>query len=549
MRVRVRPLALGLTTSAALVVAASGCGSSREVVVGGSATVAMATAPDYLDPQLAYSTEAAEADWLAYTPLLTYRHKPGSAGTELIPGLALRLPRISPGGRRYRLALRKGLVYSNGWPVRASDFEYTVERALRLRWPGRKFITDNIVGAAAYAAGDARQISGISSDDAHEKVSVELRRPNGAFEDVLALPALGLVPAGTPMRDMTANPPPGVGPYRIADVVPGRRWAMVRNSRFASLGIPDIPDGNLDRIFVRIESSPGVAVDKVLRNRADGFDPGSALPPRTLARVRTVAVGRFDSVPIPSTLFFFLNTAEPPFNSELARRAVVTALNRPAIARLSKGSLLPDCYLLPEGIAGHPSSGCPFGSADDNGDLKAGRQLVAESGTAGSPVTVWVENNVPQRAYGRAYTKLLNRLGFRARLAYAQSARDFGVHRNQRSEPQTGFDSWFNDFPNPTDFYSVLNASEIGGPNGLNRGRVNDVFIQQQLQKLMLVPAQSLDSVAGDWNDLDRYSAQKAYLAVIGTQQVPKLMSARVDFNAAVIHLLFLSDWSTWSLH
>ena len=65
----------------------------------------------------------------------------------------------------------------------------------------------------------------------------------------------------------------------------------------------------------------------------------------------------------------------------------------------------------------------------------------------------------------------------------------------------------------------------------------------------MLVPAQSLDSVAGDWSDLDRYSAQKAYLAVIGTQQVPKLMSARADFDSAVIHPLFLSDWSTWSLH
>ena len=107
-----------------------------------------------------------------------------------------------------------------------------------------------------------------------------------------------------------------------------------------------------------------------------------------------VAVGRFESIPIPSTLFFFLNTAEPPFDSELARRAVVTALDRPAMARLSKGALMPDCYLLPEGIAGHPSSGCPYGPADDDGDLKAGRQLVAESGRQGSPVTVWVENDV-----------------------------------------------------------------------------------------------------------------------------------------------------------
>ena len=81
----------------------SGCGDSDRVV-GGSAHVAMVTPPDYLDPQLAYTTEAAEADWIAYTPLLTYRHKSGSDGAELIPGLALRMPQISRDGR------------STGWP-------------------------------------------------------------------------------------------------------------------------------------------------------------------------------------------------------------------------------------------------------------------------------------------------------------------------------------------------------------------------------------------------------------------------------------------------
>ena len=40
----------------------------------------MATGPDYLDPQLGYTTKSAEADWIAYTPLLTYRHKGGGTG-------------------------------------------------------------------------------------------------------------------------------------------------------------------------------------------------------------------------------------------------------------------------------------------------------------------------------------------------------------------------------------------------------------------------------------------------------------------------------------
>jgi peptide/nickel transport system substrate-binding protein len=536
-------LAAGLGSAAAV-----GCGQSEQVV-GGSVTVAMATPPDYLDPQLSYTTEGAEADWIAYTPLLTYRHKGGADGTELIPGLALRLPRISPEGRHYRLTLRKGLVYSNGRPVKASDFEYTIERAIRLGWGGSKFLTDNIAGAEAYAEGRAKQISGIVTDDATGKIRIKLIHPYGAFENVLALPGTGLVPSGTPMKDLSEHPPPGVGAYRITDVVPGRRWTMVKAPHFESLELPDIPAGSLERITVKIEPDARSAADKVLRGRADNFDPGTPLPPGTLARARAAASENVELVPIPSTLYFFMNTAEPPFSSELARRAVVTALDRPALARLGKGSVVPDCYLIPDGIVGHPSDTCPYGDADSTGDIRAARQLMAASGALGTSVRIWVENSSPQRAYARYYTKLLNRLGLQARISIASSELDFGKIGKTQTDPQTGFASWFNDFPNPSDFYEILDAGSIGPPGSPNAGRVRDLFIQQQLEKLDPIAAQDLSTAASDWRDLDRYSAQKAYLAVIGAQQVPKLMSDRIDFGSAVIHPLFLSDWSSWSLH
>ncbi len=41
---------------------------------------------------------------------------------------------------------------------------------------------------------------------------------------------------------------------------------------------------------------------------------------------------------IPSTFYFFLNTKIPPFNNELARQAVNTAIDRPALQRLASGS-------------------------------------------------------------------------------------------------------------------------------------------------------------------------------------------------------------------
>jgi peptide/nickel transport system substrate-binding protein len=199
-------------------------------------------------------------------------------------------------------------------------------------------------------------------------------------------------------------------------------------------------------------------------------------------------------------------------------------------------------------VVGHPTASCPYGDADETGDLKAARQLVQASGTAGTPVVVWVEDSSPERAYARYYSKLLGRLGFDARLKVVETAQDFGREGKVTTDPQTGFASWFNDFPNPIDFYSVLDGRSIGPAGSPNAGHVDDLFIQQQLEKLTLVQAQDLGSSGGDWRDLDEYAARKAYLAVFGTQLVPKLISDRLEPSSAVIHPLFLSDWSSWSL-
>ena len=57
-----------------------------------------------------------------YLPLLTYAHASGAAGSKVVPALAESLPKVTDGGKTYTLTLRKGLKYSDGTPVKASDF-------------------------------------------------------------------------------------------------------------------------------------------------------------------------------------------------------------------------------------------------------------------------------------------------------------------------------------------------------------------------------------------------------------------------------------------
>ncbi|MGB2710721.1 MAG: ABC transporter substrate-binding protein [Conexibacter sp.] len=512
---------------------------------GGTVTVLMGTAPDFLDPQLGYTTQSAEATWISYTPLLTYRHATGEAGGQLIPGLATALPEVSDDGLTYTLTLRKGLKFSNGAAVKASDFAYTIQRAIKVNWGGKSFYTSYIEGAAAYDKGDAKDISGIATDDATGKITITLTEPYGAFGNVLAFPSSGLVPTGTPMKNLSNDPPPGVGPYMITEAVPNRGFTLKRTPGFASFDIPGIPAGHVDTVDVKIVSNTQSEAQQVLNNEADVFDPGDTLPPSLLPQIESQAQDRFARVPIPSTYYFFLNTTKPPFDNLKARQAVNYAIDRDAMVRLASGFLEPTCFFIPAGVAGHPESDCPYG---EQPDLDKARQLVKESGQAGAEIVVWGQERSPRREYVDYYTDLLNKIGFKATEKIIADAVYFPTIGNAKTDPQTGFADWIQDFPNPSDFYLLMDGRSIQPTNNQNFSKVDDPYIQRQLNKLNPVPATNLESVADDWAALDEYTAEKAYVVVYGEESMPKFFSNRLDFDAAIFHPTYLNDWTSFKL-
>ena len=44
---------------------------------------------------------------------------------------------------------------------------------------------------------------------------IELIEPRGTFSNELGLPFVALVPDGTPIEDLSNDPPPATGPYEI----------------------------------------------------------------------------------------------------------------------------------------------------------------------------------------------------------------------------------------------------------------------------------------------------------------------------------------------
>ncbi|HEX2072034.1 MAG TPA: ABC transporter substrate-binding protein [Thermoleophilaceae bacterium] len=540
-------------TALALVLAAAigvGCGSDSDGdqassgKQGGSITIAQGSQPDALDPALAYTSNSWEPLWLVYTPPLTYRRAEGVEGAELIPGAAEALPEVSADGKTYSFKIRKGLRYSDGTPVKASDFEHAVKRVLSLE-SGGSYLFEGIDGATEYVeAGEPNgDIAGIEADDRTGEVTVRLTAPDGSFNNVLATTFAGLVPSSTPFENQTKTPPPGVGPYEITVSTPNRQFVMEKVEGF---DIPDIPTGNVDKITTKIVKSASRQAQDVIDGRLDYMQ--DAPPTDLTAEIKVRYSDRYKEWPTLSSNYFFLNQSLPPFDDQRVREAVNVALDSTALARLFAGRLAPSCNLIPPGIPGHAElDPCPFGDPNGPGDLARAKQLVEQAGAAGEQVTVYANNDTNRPQIGEYYTALLNDIGLDAELRVIDGAVYFNTIGKESTKAQTGLASWYADFPHPASFMQQIDGTTIQPTNNTNFGYVDDPQINRGVAELSQEP--NATAVADRWAELERRAIEKSYVAPYGSEELTTFLSERMDAeNCSLVHPLYGNDYSSFCL-
>jgi peptide/nickel transport system substrate-binding protein len=544
-----RALALLFAAIAMLAVAAcgeddDGGGGGDEGKQGGSITIGMVSQPDFLDPASAYTVNAWESQWLVYTPPYTYQRAEGTEGTKIIPGLAQDMPTISKDGKTYEFTLRKGVKYSDGTAVKASDFEHTVKRILIQESGGSGFFL-GIVGAEDYANAGKEQgdIKGITTDDATGKVTIELTEPDGTFQHVLATNFSGMVPSGTSFEVLTKNPPPGVGPYKYTKSVPNREFVMQKNKLF---NLPNIPKGNVDTITTKIIKSQERVTQDVINGQLDySHDPPTA---DLLPEVRSKYKDRYREFEVADVRYFWMNERVKPFDNEKVRQAVNYAIDKRAISRLYGGQLEPSCNFLPPAMQGYEKlDPCPWGDPTAPPDVEKARQLIEESGEKGTEVTVWGNTDNPTPKTTEYYADVLNKIGLKATPKIVDAGVYFQTIGNAKTRAQTGYAGWFQDFPHPANFFQLVTKVGIQPTNSINYGNVDDPEITAGYEELKQAP--NLEEVADDWAALDKQLSEEAHLAVFGTAKEALHLSERMDFdNCASVHPLYKLDYSSLCL-
>jgi len=539
----------------ALTLVAAGCGgggsesSSTTSSSGGGSTTASGgktfpnfrlaydTGIDYLDPALSYTQEGWEIMWNVYLPLIGYKHVAGPDGATIVPYLAQDLPKVTDGGKTYTLTLRKGVKYSDGTPVKASDFAVAIERDFKVDSPGVGFF-GNIVGADTFSKNPkSGHISGITTNDKTGEITIKLNAPQGDFTNILATMFAAPVPADSPAKDASTNPLPSTGPYMIQSYKPNKQAIVVRNPNFdAALYNGNVPSGNPDKMTIDIVGDDTVALQRVISGQ-DDYDYHQ-IPTDRLATTQQKYPDQIKVYTPANTYYFFMNNRVAPFDNLKVRQAVNYAINRDALVRIYGGLAQPTENVLPPTYPSYKKHDLyPY-------NLAKAKKLIAESGQKGASVTVWNHDRGNDPKATAYLTDVLNSIGLKAKEKIINSGVYWSTVGNQATKAQIGFADWFQDYPHPLDWIDVmLNGDRITQTHNNNYANYDNATVNAKIADLNQEPTLT-DSVNSQWATLDDTIIKDAPWAAFLNRQFTDFFNEDMDLSCYVNHVLYVFDFA-----
>jgi oligopeptide transport system substrate-binding protein len=492
-----------------------------------------------LDPAVCYDTSCSLQVALVFDTLVTL-----DKNLKVIPWAAKSWD-IQDGGKTFVFHLQPNQKFSDGTPVKASDFAWSIDRQFNPA-AGGTFCTQGtsllfldsrpsgIVGSDAYSKGacSGNKVSAgqtlignsIIPDDSANTLTIKLSAPSAYFLPAMTLPfsaaveksAIGDKPdvgADFSWRDNLAKGATGQGGsgmYYVSkwdhngtlDLKPNPNWWGVSQGK--KPGFSEID-------FTIFESSD---TQYSTYQSDQSFAFSGTIPPDQIA----AAKGQQDYTENPrlSTESVGLNFNIAPFNDINARKAFCLALNRDQINQsVFKGSQHPEWNLVPPGIPGYNNPSVHgIDNAPTSGDVAKAQQYLAQykASLNGKPIpAISLSFNVSsnsQKLLAEAYQATW-------KAAFPDANISINVNPWAKQVPllfsgklQLSRSGWVADYPDPETFLSELYKTGSGNNSFNSSVPTADTLLnqadamtdpgqqQQRMQLYYQAEQQLIDNVA-----------------------------------------------------
>ncbi|MES1923933.1 peptide ABC transporter substrate-binding protein [Salinisphaera sp. T31B1] len=410
--------------------------------------------PGTLDPHSARGVPAANIIRDLYEGLVSI-----SPSGEVEPGDAESW-QLSDDELTYTFTLRGNARWSNGEPVTAGDYVYSLRRAVdpataspyaQLHLP--------IEGAREIIAGEAAPdtLAVRALDDRH--LQIRLTAPTPYFLGTLAHPSSFPVyrPAIEAHGDAFTQPGNAVtnGAYTMTSWRVNSMIALTRNDQYWDHEHVKIP---------RVEYYPiADANSELSRYQAGELDWAGVIPPSRLKTVKTQIPAQFHAVPTLGVYYYGLNLRRPPFkDAPKLRQALSMAIDRQVIVdKITLGDEVPAYSWIPSVVEGYDSAKFKWATlTDDKREAKA-KELYAQAGySADNPLQVEIRYNSNEG--NKKIASVISAM-WRGVLGAEVTLRneEWKVYLDsvrQGADTQAFRMAWIGDYNDPNTFFELMNS-------------------------------------------------------------------------------------------
>lgn len=410
--------------------------------------------PDTIDPALNSAVDGATMIIHAFEGLMTL-DKNGVP----VEGQAASY-KISEDRKVYTFTLRDGLKWSDGEPVKASDFVYAWNRAVSPDTAADyEYMFDVIEGY------DEKKLNVVAQDD--KTLVVTLKVPTPYFLELTAFPAFSpvrqdIVEANGEAWATTAETYIGNGPYKVTEWVPGSHILMTKNENYWDydrLGVENIKFVLMDDDMAKLNAFQKEEVLLIDDMPNDEIDAWKDKPEFHLE-------GQL------GTYYVSFNVQAAPLDNKLVREALSLAIDREFICKeIGKAGQQPAGAFVSIGLSDSDPTkefrevgGDYYNPTDYEGNLEKAKQLLAQAGYPegkGLPTLEYIYNEgTGHQAIGEALQNMWSKIGVNVSLV----SQEWGTFLNTRKngDYQIARNGWLGDYNDPISF---LDMWVTGGGN------------------------------------------------------------------------------------
>jgi len=444
---RVRSLA-AVGVSAALVLAACGGGGGETGSQQGSSNQSSQAAFDAASAGIVNPSDkkggtlkfANSGDWDSLDPGETYyqyswnfarlygralmmaKSAPGKEGAQVTPDLAEAPGQSSDNAKTWTYKIRKGVKFDDGTEVTSADVKYAVLRSTdKQTFPNGPAYWDALLDLPSgykgpYKTPNMNTDSAIETPDEYTIV-FHMKQPFAAFDYLAQQPDTMPVPKAKDTGAKYRNSIVSTGPYKFADLQPGKSFNLVRNDQW-----DPATDPNRKALPDRIEVSLNVNADdidnRIIAGDLDIDVAGTGVQPAAQARVLQDPNLKANADNPLSIRLWYTSIAPTvaPLDNIDCRKAIQYAMDRTGYqtaygGQFAGGDLA--TTLLPPTIPGHTDFDLYPNGQDHKGDLDAAKKSLEACGQPnGFETNIGYRAERPkEKATAEAFQQALSRVG------------------------------------------------------------------------------------------------------------------------------------------